>query len=217
MRVAYGVLVASLLATGFPIGAIAAGCKPADPGLAGHYYLRGVMEVGSELLLRRDGSFEYMLAYGALDEFASGCWTRNGATVTLRAQKFEDNMEDPAKGRPIAYLAAGADDVALRISNPGDYSIFILSAKLTPEVYFLNRADDIETIIDDQLSGFTYWLIEPKENAEFRKIARRLGITLADVRDALDRFSATVINHHTRLHRSSPSSSRKAFTSGTRT
>jgi hypothetical protein len=33
-----------------------------------------------------------------------------------------------------------------------------------------------------------------------RAIARRLKITLADVRDALDRFSATVINHHTRLH-----------------
>jgi hypothetical protein len=30
---------------------------------------------------------------------------------------------------------------------------------------------------------------------------KRLGITLADVRDALDRFSATVISHHTRLHR----------------
>lgn len=26
--------------------------------LAGHYYLQGVMEMGSELLLRGDGSFE---------------------------------------------------------------------------------------------------------------------------------------------------------------
>jgi hypothetical protein len=33
-----------------------------------------------------------------------------------------------------------------------------------------------------------------------RVIARRLKITIQDVRDALDRFSATVINHHTRLH-----------------
>ena len=32
-----------------------------------------------------------------------------------------------AKGRPIACLASGPDDVLLRISNPGDYSIFILS------------------------------------------------------------------------------------------
>ncbi len=35
--------------------------------LAGHYILQGVMEVGSELLLKSDGSFEYMLAYGAAD------------------------------------------------------------------------------------------------------------------------------------------------------
>jgi hypothetical protein len=33
-----------------------------------------------------------------------------------------------------------------------------------------------------------------------RAIARRLRITIQDVRDALDRFSATVLNHHTRLH-----------------
>jgi hypothetical protein len=74
-----------------------AACKPADPALAGHYYLRGVMEVGSELLLKRDGGFEYMLAYGALDEAASGCWVRNGGIVTLYADKFETNMDDPAK------------------------------------------------------------------------------------------------------------------------
>jgi hypothetical protein len=49
---------------------------------------------------------------------------------------------------------------------------------------------DGELIIAARLSG------EPE-----RKIARRLGITLADVRDALDRVSATVISHHTRLHR----------------
>jgi hypothetical protein len=55
------------------------------------------MEVGSELLLHPDGRFEYMLAYGALDELASGCWTRSGATVTLHAYKFEHSMEDPMK------------------------------------------------------------------------------------------------------------------------
>ena len=34
-----------------------------------------------------------------------------------------------------------------------------------------------------------------------RIFVKLLGITIADVRDALDRFSATVISHHTRLHR----------------
>jgi hypothetical protein len=81
-----------------PLGpAHAAGCAAADPSLAGHYYLQGVMEVGSELLLKADGRFQYMLAYGALDELASGCWTRHGGMVTLYANKFEINMEDPIR------------------------------------------------------------------------------------------------------------------------
>ena len=88
--------VAAFVAALLPVGASAA-CAPADPSLAGHYDLQGVMEVGSELLLKADGRFEYMLAYGALDELASGCWTRNGGVVTLHANKFEVSMEDPRK------------------------------------------------------------------------------------------------------------------------
>ena len=89
---------ASLLAA---LSCSAAACTPADPSLAGHFYLRGVMEVGSELLLHADGRFEYMLAYGALDELASGCWTRNGAMVTLVVHKFENSVDDPTKFRRL--------------------------------------------------------------------------------------------------------------------
>ena len=59
--------------------------------------MRGVMEVGSELQLQANGEFEYMLAYGALDEYATGCWSREGQTVTLVVSKFEANAEDPMK------------------------------------------------------------------------------------------------------------------------
>ena len=89
-------IVAAFAAALLPVGASAA-CAPADPSLSGHYYLQGVMEVGSELLLKADGRFKYMLAYGALDELASGCWTRNGGVVTLNASKFENSMDDPMK------------------------------------------------------------------------------------------------------------------------
>ena len=41
-----------------------------------------------------------------------------------------------AKGRPIAFLVFVDKEARLRISNPGDYSIFILSAQTTPEVFF---------------------------------------------------------------------------------
>ena len=51
--------------------------------LAGHYYLQGVREVGSELLLHPDGRFDYFLAYGAYDESATGTWTVQGGRVLL--------------------------------------------------------------------------------------------------------------------------------------
>ena len=40
--------------------------------MTGPYYLRGIMEVGSELLLRPDGTFEFMLSYGAADYWGRG-------------------------------------------------------------------------------------------------------------------------------------------------
>lgn len=64
-------------------GGVAQACTPGNPKLAGHYYLNGVMEVGSELLLRPDGSFEFMLAYGANDQYGKGCWVQHGSTVEV--------------------------------------------------------------------------------------------------------------------------------------
>jgi hypothetical protein len=59
----------------------------ADAALAGHYYLYGVTEVGSELLLKPDGTFEWMLAYGAVDQAAHGTWKREAGEVVLTADK----------------------------------------------------------------------------------------------------------------------------------
>jgi hypothetical protein len=44
-----------------------------------------VREVGSEMLLKPDGTFEYMLAYGAADYFAKGTWRRDDGAVILRS------------------------------------------------------------------------------------------------------------------------------------
>ena len=67
---------ASLLSLSIP--AVAAD----QAALAGHYYLQGVTEVGSELLLKKDGRFEWMLSYGAVDQQASGDWRVAGDAVT---------------------------------------------------------------------------------------------------------------------------------------
>lgn len=62
---------------------------PAHSAIAGLYTLRGVMEMGSQIRLRADGRFEYMLAYGALDEIAEGCWTRINDVVILTPSRME--------------------------------------------------------------------------------------------------------------------------------
>lgn len=58
--------------------------KP-DTALVGHYYLSGVMETGSELLLKADGRFDWYMSYGSVDQIAKGRWGRSGETVTLFA------------------------------------------------------------------------------------------------------------------------------------
>lgn len=57
--------------------------------MAGHYVLH-VMEVGSELWLKPDGSFEYMLAYGAADYWAKGTWRQEGNVVVLQSAGKEE-------------------------------------------------------------------------------------------------------------------------------
>jgi len=46
------------------------------------------MEMAAALELRLDGRFDYWLAYGALDESASGRWRREGNRVVLTSDPF---------------------------------------------------------------------------------------------------------------------------------
>ena len=62
--------------------------------LAGSYVLHGQMEMGSELLLKPDGKFEFMLAYGAADYWAKGTWKRDGNRVILHSAA---KKEEPFK------------------------------------------------------------------------------------------------------------------------
>ena len=49
----------------------------------GHYVLENAHEMGSELVLKPDGEFEYTLAYGAADYMATGKWHVKNDTVIL--------------------------------------------------------------------------------------------------------------------------------------
>jgi hypothetical protein len=60
-----------------------AAAAPPAPDPVGHYRLTGEHDVASELIVSRDGSFEYALAAGALDEYAKGRWRRVGNEIRL--------------------------------------------------------------------------------------------------------------------------------------
>lgn len=56
---------------------------PATGELPGHYYLKGISEVGGELRLMSNGRFELGIAYGAVDILAQGRWAAAGDRLEL--------------------------------------------------------------------------------------------------------------------------------------
>lgn len=58
----------------------------ADIAIAGRYFLSGVTEVGSELVLNVDGSFDWSFAYGNEDKFAEGRCERINDKIILTAK-----------------------------------------------------------------------------------------------------------------------------------
>jgi hypothetical protein len=67
----------------------AAAQAPTAASLPGEYCLEGVREVGSCLLLRPDGRFEYFLSYGAYDEGSEGTWRLEGGEVVLDSPAYD--------------------------------------------------------------------------------------------------------------------------------
>ncbi|ALN79307.1 hypothetical protein [Lysobacter antibioticus] len=65
--------------------------------LAGHYYLEGADDAGSELVLEPDGRFQWSLSYGLLVESASGLWNVGGNGIVL-------SVQPPAGDQPVFSL-----------------------------------------------------------------------------------------------------------------
>lgn len=55
-------------------------------GIAGVYYLQGVMETASVLELKPDSSFTFFFSYGALDRFGSGKWSLQHDQIVLNSR-----------------------------------------------------------------------------------------------------------------------------------
>ena len=90
--------------------------------LAGTYHLEGVMETGSDLLLRADGTFEWGFSYGALDLLAKGRWQRDGDGIVLQV----DDMAYPPQmpETKFARMHLRRDGAALVPSWPWDMDAF---------------------------------------------------------------------------------------------
>ncbi|HMH31819.1 MAG TPA: hypothetical protein VK543_02255 [Puia sp.] len=66
----------------------AANAQRANSGIAGEYYLRGVMETASGFQLNPDSSFNFFYSYGALDRFGTGRWSvQNDQIVILNSRQ----------------------------------------------------------------------------------------------------------------------------------
>jgi hypothetical protein len=86
---------------------------------SGHYYLQNVREVGSELLLKPDGSFEFMLSYGAADYWGKGTWRGQGNAVVL-------NSAPDKHAPPFRLLRSAATEAAaihIHVLAPGGQAV----------------------------------------------------------------------------------------------
>jgi hypothetical protein len=80
-----------------------AAAAPPAPDPVGRYRLTGEQDVASQLIVARDGRFEYALAAGALDEYAKGRWRRVGNEIRLTTEP---------KPVPPAFAAGAATKTA---------------------------------------------------------------------------------------------------------
>lgn len=125
MKIRSAVLPAIVAASLLSVNVHAKSCEAQGNSLAGLYELQDVMEVGSLIWLSKDGRFEYMLAYGAVDELAEGCWNTNGGNVVLSPTKMQVSyggnkfqklvLKVKRTGRLIRNFGGGQEGTYLRV------------------------------------------------------------------------------------------------------
>lgn len=64
----------------------------ANAAAPGHYYLNGITEVGSELLLNPDGHYQAVLMYGTVDLESSGIWQQTGNLIELQSSETQQTV-----------------------------------------------------------------------------------------------------------------------------
>ncbi|WP_460713498.1 hypothetical protein [Lysobacter terrae] len=99
-------VIAVVVATGATLAA------PTEK-VAGVYYLAGAQEVGSELQLKEDGTFEWWLAYGAITQTESGTYHLQGDRVVLSAE----SPVKPGESFALQEMAPWSEELEARLAE----------------------------------------------------------------------------------------------------
>ncbi len=100
--------------------------KPPAPTAAGRYVLEGAHEMGSELVLRPGGEFEYTLAYGAADYSATGRWKTAGETVVL-----DSKLPDGPAFKLVRSTDLRSPDIRVWVKNKSGQPVANIDVALT--------------------------------------------------------------------------------------
>lgn len=110
------------------ISVLKTGAQIPDSALAGEYYLEGVMEVGSGILLKPDHTFLMFFSYGSLDKSGMGTWAVKNNTVILNS--------DPRPANDFKLISSkktGVKGITIKISDPNTdilrYMACVISGK----------------------------------------------------------------------------------------
>lgn len=99
--------------------------------LAANYSLRGVMEMGSQLRLEANGTFEANLFYGAADGYAKGTWKQANGQVVLSPSKTL------GLGEIFRNMEMRADGFCLRVELNGSNGCYLRNVELPYDAWSL--------------------------------------------------------------------------------
>ena len=111
---------AAIFSFASPASALGPFCGKGDKSWVGRYEMRGVPEVGSQLVIRKDGSFVFELAYGAKDQYGKGCWTQTDRLIALFAdngRKISGDHTPDTRGFKGLILEKSGRDLLWRIAG----------------------------------------------------------------------------------------------------
>ena len=111
---------ASVAMQATPAAALGPFCGKGDKSYVGQYSMEGIPEVGSQLRINKDGSFEFYLAYGANDQYGKGCWTQTNRLIALfpgNGRKIAPDHTPDTRGFRGIVLEKSGRDLLWRISG----------------------------------------------------------------------------------------------------